>query len=57
MTKQKPKIDDACICIRYIGVRPTDQAGKTSIRIPVQSSDEDVVRVVPVTPPSKAAAG
>jgi hypothetical protein len=57
MRKRKPKIDKTCICIRYVSNDSEKQDGKQAIRIPIRSTDEDVVRVVPVSPPTTAAAG
>ncbi|MFP4139925.1 MAG: hypothetical protein ACOCZU_03960 [Planctomycetota bacterium] len=57
MRRRKPRIDNTCVCIRYIASAPRNVGAKKTIRIPIRSSDEDVVRVVPVARSAQAAAG
>jgi hypothetical protein len=57
MRRRKRRIDNTCVCIRYIATAPRHGGTKNTIRIPVRSSDEDVVRVVPVVQSTQAAAG
>ncbi len=57
MKRRKPRIDNACVCIRTIHTAGRKGSGKKTIRIPVRSSDEDVVRVIPVALSPQSAAG
>ncbi|MFP4433955.1 MAG: hypothetical protein ACLFTN_05770 [Phycisphaerae bacterium] len=57
MRRRKPRIDNTCVCIRYIASARRNVGAKKTIRIPIRSSDEDVVRVVPVARSAQAAAG
>ena len=57
MRRRKRRIDNTCVCIRYIAAAPRNGVPKKTIRIPVRSSDEDVVRVVPIVQSTQAAAG
>ncbi len=57
MRRRNRRIDNACVCIRYIAADARNGGAKKTIRIPVRSSDEDVVRVVPIVRSAQAAAG